>query len=440
MRLTRTSSGCSSDGERAARLGVRLRRQRRRSRRSAVRRRRSGGADTTGPGRRTWRRSWTSGTRAPRHPGHVNKQDGGDPAVTKLLTAIKAGNGAPDVMQAEYQKIPTLVSADALADLSDVVGDDVSSAILRGHLGGRHARHATPSTPSRRTPARCSSTTARTSSTNSGSRSRRPGSSTPRPPARSTRRTRSATSAPSPPPTPAGSPAWRSRPARRGGASTASLVGRHRRRGHAEGRRYWGGLVQEGVIDNKPMYTPEWNAALNNGNQVGWLSAIWGPGVLEGNAANTAGKWKMAPMPQWDAGDPATGNWGGSSTGGDTQSEHPEQAAEFVTWLNTDPQAVKALVKESTSTRPRRRASEALTARRRRSSPTSRTSTRSQPRAPRRSAPSPTARTSTSPTTPTTTRSARPRSHAAGPVPGGSADDAVDHRGGHEEVRLHGRQ
>lgn len=43
----------------------------------------------------------------------VNKQDGGDPAVTKLLTAIKAGSGAPDVMQAEYQAIPTMVGAGA---------------------------------------------------------------------------------------------------------------------------------------------------------------------------------------------------------------------------------------------------------------------------------------------------------------------------------------
>jgi multiple sugar transport system substrate-binding protein len=48
----------------------------------------------------------------------VDKQDGGDPAVTKLLTAIRAGSGAPDVMQAEYQKIPTLVSADAIVDMS----------------------------------------------------------------------------------------------------------------------------------------------------------------------------------------------------------------------------------------------------------------------------------------------------------------------------------
>ena len=52
----------------------------------------------------------------------VNKQDGGDAAVTKLLTAIKAGSGAPDIMQAEYQKIPTLVAAQAVADISGDVG------------------------------------------------------------------------------------------------------------------------------------------------------------------------------------------------------------------------------------------------------------------------------------------------------------------------------
>jgi multiple sugar transport system substrate-binding protein len=32
----------------------------------------------------------------------VNKEDGGDATVTKLLTAIKAGSGAPDLVQAEF--------------------------------------------------------------------------------------------------------------------------------------------------------------------------------------------------------------------------------------------------------------------------------------------------------------------------------------------------
>jgi len=62
----------------------------------------------------------------------VSKQDGGDPAVTKLLTAVKAGSGAPDVMQTEYQKIPTLVSADALADISKDLDGGIKSQFPEG--------------------------------------------------------------------------------------------------------------------------------------------------------------------------------------------------------------------------------------------------------------------------------------------------------------------
>src|SRR5665647_649327 len=62
----------------------------------------------------------------------VQTQDGGDPAVTKLLTAIQAGSGAPDVMQTEYQKIPTLVASDALADLAGQLPDDVVSHYPEG--------------------------------------------------------------------------------------------------------------------------------------------------------------------------------------------------------------------------------------------------------------------------------------------------------------------
>jgi len=52
-------------------------------------------------------------------------------------------------------------------------------------------------------------------------------------------------------------------------------------------------------------------------------------------------------MPQWDADAPATGNWGGSSTAVTTQSDHQEAATKFATWLNTDAEAVAALVTTS---------------------------------------------------------------------------------------------
>src|SRR5262245_40752317 len=51
----------------------------------------------------------------------VSRQSQGDELVTKVLTAAKSGN-APDLFQAEYQALPTFVSNDVAADLSQYAG------------------------------------------------------------------------------------------------------------------------------------------------------------------------------------------------------------------------------------------------------------------------------------------------------------------------------
>jgi len=107
---------------------------------------------------------------------------------------------------------------------------------------------------------------------------------------------------------------------------------------------YWGNLVSQGMIDDQPMYTPEWNAAMNDGTLLAWPTAVWGAGVLEGVAPDTAGLWRAVPMPQWSAGENVTGYWGGSGTAITTNCKYREQAVEFVTWLNTSPEALEALV------------------------------------------------------------------------------------------------
>ncbi|MFI9582005.1 ABC transporter substrate-binding protein [Streptomyces sp. NPDC052236] len=109
---------------------------------------------------------------------------------------------------------------------------------------------------------------------------------------------------------------------------------------------FWGGLVEEGAIDNQPMYTPAWNKALDTGKQIAWVSAVWAPGTLTTAAPATKGKWAMAPLPQWTKGENATGSWGGSSTGVTNDSKHKAAAAKFASWLNTDPEALAAMVKE----------------------------------------------------------------------------------------------
>ncbi|MCU6481702.1 ABC transporter substrate-binding protein [Arthrobacter sp. A2-55] len=274
----------------------------------------------------------------------VNKQDGGDPAVTKLLTAIKAGSGAPDLIQAEYQKIPTLVAANALADLSatpakETKGDFAAGVWNSVTLGG-DALYAIPQDTGPMVfyyradifeklglavPTTWDEYAADAKAIHKADPTAYLG-------------TFSSNDA-----------GWFTGMAQQAGASWWGIDGdawsvKVDQEPTQKVAGYWGTLVQDGVIDNKPMYTPEWNTALNTGKQVGWLSAAWAPGVLAGNAGATAGKWKVAPMPQWDASKPSTGNWGGSSTAVTTQSKHLDAAAKFATWLNTDPAAVAALV------------------------------------------------------------------------------------------------
>ncbi|MFI8895638.1 ABC transporter substrate-binding protein [Streptomyces paradoxus] len=104
---------------------------------------------------------------------------------------------------------------------------------------------------------------------------------------------------------------------------------------------YWGGLAREGVISTDPDFTDGWYAGFNKGKYATWLTAAWGPAFLAGSAKSTAGKWRAAPLPQWDAAKPASGNWGGSTTAAIRSTKNPVAAAQFAQFLNSDPASAK---------------------------------------------------------------------------------------------------
>jgi multiple sugar transport system substrate-binding protein len=110
---------------------------------------------------------------------------------------------------------------------------------------------------------------------------------------------------------------------------------------------YWQNLIAGDLVSKVPAWTDEWNNAYNTGSDWTWISAVWGANSISSGAPDTAGKWAVAPMPQWTAGDEKAGNWGGSSTAVLTGSDHPYEAAQFALWLNTDPEALTALNKEA---------------------------------------------------------------------------------------------
>ncbi|WP_030862860.1 ABC transporter substrate-binding protein [Streptomyces sp. NRRL S-37] len=275
----------------------------------------------------------------------VKKQASGDTLVTKILTAHKAGK-APDLVQAEYQALPTLVSNDALADIADTVGDAKSKfaeGVWQQTTLGTDAVYAVPqdigpmmfyyradlfkeyglSVPAtweefaetaRELKKKAPDKDLTTFSANDSGLF-------------------------------AGL-------AQQAGARWWTTSGDKWKVGIDDAATkkvaaFWGGLVKEGAVDNQPMYTPAWNKALNTGKQIAWVSAVWAPGTLTTAAPDTKGKWAMAPLPQWNEGESSTGSWGGSSTGVTTDSKNKEAAAKFAAWLNTDADALNALAKES---------------------------------------------------------------------------------------------
>jgi multiple sugar transport system substrate-binding protein len=106
---------------------------------------------------------------------------------------------------------------------------------------------------------------------------------------------------------------------------------------------YWQDLLDRDLVGTVAPWTDEWNNAYNTGQMWTWVSAVWGANTISSGAPDTAGNWAVAPMPEWQAGTPSAGNWGGSTTAVLAGSDHPYEAAKFALWLNTDADALTAM-------------------------------------------------------------------------------------------------
>ncbi|MFF4244789.1 ABC transporter substrate-binding protein [Streptomyces sp. NPDC001822] len=110
---------------------------------------------------------------------------------------------------------------------------------------------------------------------------------------------------------------------------------------------YWQKMIDDKLVATDLQgFSPALYKAWSDGEVVTWISAAWGYSTIRDNAKATGGKWAVAPMPQWRAGDRQAGNWGGSTTAVLGGSEHPAEAAEFALWLNSDPEALEILNRE----------------------------------------------------------------------------------------------
>ncbi|MFD3569500.1 ABC transporter substrate-binding protein [Streptomyces sp. NPDC058667] len=110
---------------------------------------------------------------------------------------------------------------------------------------------------------------------------------------------------------------------------------------------YWQNMIDDKLVATDLQgFSPALYKSWNSGEVVTWISAAWGYSTLRDNAKATSGKWAVAPMPQWKAGEKRAGNWGGSTTAVLAGSPHPAEASQFALWLNTDPKALEILNRE----------------------------------------------------------------------------------------------
>ena len=104
---------------------------------------------------------------------------------------------------------------------------------------------------------------------------------------------------------------------------------------------FWDKLYAAGAISHDADFTDAWYQGFAKDRYAGWLSAAWGPIFLQDYTKNSKGKWRAQALPQWEAGENVSGNWGGSTLAVLKESKNKAAAGEFARWILTEKEPVE---------------------------------------------------------------------------------------------------
>ncbi len=102
---------------------------------------------------------------------------------------------------------------------------------------------------------------------------------------------------------------------------------------------YWAGLSNKGLVGKQDQFTTDYISGMVGGKYATYISAAWAPGYLTGagvGKGSEKGEFSVAPLPQWNAGDNVSVNWGGSTFAVTTQATDKKLAAEVAKGLYAD--------------------------------------------------------------------------------------------------------
>jgi multiple sugar transport system substrate-binding protein len=96
----------------------------------------------------------------------------------------------------------------------------------------------------------------------------------------------------------------------------------------------WSPLISGGLLAPVTSWTSQWYQGLANGSIASLVTGGWMGVDLESGVPAGKGDWRVAPMPEWTAGQAATAENGGSSDAVLTSSKNQLAAAGFLQFMN----------------------------------------------------------------------------------------------------------
>ncbi|MGW4733658.1 ABC transporter substrate-binding protein [Streptomyces shenzhenensis] len=112
---------------------------------------------------------------------------------------------------------------------------------------------------------------------------------------------------------------------------------------------YWQRLIDDDVVFVNAVESRQSDAQIGNGLVLTRLTGAWEAGAQMKARPAQRGRWRIAPLPQWDPERPAVGTHGGSTFAVTKDSRHPEAAMEFIEWQVSHSDSLRARLSSGTS-------------------------------------------------------------------------------------------
>jgi multiple sugar transport system substrate-binding protein len=102
---------------------------------------------------------------------------------------------------------------------------------------------------------------------------------------------------------------------------------------------FWQPLIDSHAIAAVTDLSTQELTDMDNGTIAAAIYSAWAPSYFAPDVKQSAGQWRASALPQWSAGASVGADWGGSTYPVFSQSKHPQQAAQFSEWLTATDQS-----------------------------------------------------------------------------------------------------